>query len=224
MEHQPARPHAVALVIGNGEPDLPLRLAPCEDRRHALGVDIENQFGRARRRFLFHFQIIIHADRKIVLHRNGGRLRPDDVQRAMAARRIAQRNVFGDHGAALNFDGATAPLAGPTTAGNKDNPGEQMARLYNQTPIRPAVLANIHASTRGQRGPVQNQGGQAIATVSNTQVVHQHVRVGQDHLAGLALRAVDPGFGRSRRQCAAPHGGVFPGAPTAFPIGRRSRP
>ena len=142
----------------------------------------------------------------------------------MAARRIAQRDVFRDHGAALNLDGAAAPLVRPTTAGNKDHPGEQMARLYHKSPIRPVVLANIHGSTHGQRGPVQDQGGQAIAAVSNTQVVHQHVRVGQNRLAGLVLRAVDPGFCRSRRQCAAPHGGVFPGALTAFPLDRRSRP
>src|SRR5688572_4834023 len=32
-----------------------------------------------------------------------------------------------------------------------------MARLYHQTSIRPVVLANIQASTRGQRGPFQTQ-------------------------------------------------------------------
>jgi hypothetical protein len=119
---------------------------------------------------------------------------------------------------------AAALLARPATAGNIDDAGEQLAGLYHQTPIRPVVLANIQASTRGQRGPVQNQRGQAIATVTNTQAGHQHVRVGQGHMARLLLRAVDAGFRCSRRQRAAPHGGVFPGALTAFPLDRRSRP
>ena len=62
------------IVIGNRRHvdstyRVPVRLFGFLYRRHALGIDIENQFGRARRRFLFHFQIIIHADRKIVLHR-----------------------------------------------------------------------------------------------------------------------------------------------------------
>jgi hypothetical protein len=57
------------------------------------------------------------------------------VQRAMAARRIAQRNVFGDHGAAVNLDGAAALLARPPAAGNKNDAGEQMARLYHKTAI-----------------------------------------------------------------------------------------
>src|SRR5256885_10565054 len=89
----------------------------------------------------------------------------------MTARRIAQHDVFRDHGATLNFDDAAAPLVRAATADNKDIPGEQIARLYYKSPIRPVVLTNIDGCTHGQRRPVQDQGDRKSTRLNSSHLV-----------------------------------------------------
>ena len=80
IDPQPAGPHAVTLGVGNREVNAPFGLAPREDGRYAIGIQVEDQFGRTGRWFLFQAQIVVNAYAQPVLRDDAGRLGPDNVQ------------------------------------------------------------------------------------------------------------------------------------------------